>query len=98
LAFGLRQLSALRIQGNLVLVSSTAACHASVSARLTHRHGSPISGSDYRLLPDWKPGADARYVSSVYGNSTNTISPPSYTIFGASLTYRLQKAAAWHCA
>lgn len=53
---------------------------------------------DYRLLPDWSLGADARYVSSAYGNNANTISPPSYTIFGASLTYRLQKTAAWHCA
>ncbi|MFJ2989199.1 TonB-dependent receptor [Collimonas sp. NPDC087041] len=101
LAFGLRPLDALRIQGNLALVDAQYdefnenVAGVSVSRAGKRPTNTPARVAnlwlDYRPLPDWSVGADARYVSSVYANNANTISAPSYTIFGASLTYRLQK-------
>ncbi|MBX8486854.1 TonB-dependent receptor [Pseudomonas cichorii] len=36
----------------------------------------------YDLAPAWQIGADARYVSSVYANTANTMWVPSYTVYG----------------
>ncbi|RMT95941.1 hypothetical protein ALP39_200285 [Pseudomonas marginalis pv. marginalis] len=45
----------------------------------------------YDLAPDWQIGADARYVSSVYANTANTMWVPSYTVYGLSMTHDLDK-------
>ncbi|MFA5242932.1 MAG: TonB-dependent receptor [Sulfuricella sp.] len=45
----------------------------------------------YSFTPEWQAGIDARYVSSRYGNTANTISDPAYTLYGAFASYRLQK-------
>lgn len=45
----------------------------------------------YDLAPGWQVGADARYVSSVYANTANTLWVPSYTLYGLSMTHDLDK-------
>lgn len=43
----------------------------------------------YDLAPQWQGGADARYVSSVYANTANTMWVPSYTVYGLLLKHDL---------
>lgn len=43
----------------------------------------------YDLSPTWQVGADARYVSSVYANTANTMWVPSYTVYGLSIKHDL---------
>lgn len=43
----------------------------------------------YDLAPDWQVGADARYVSSAYANTANTMWVPSYTVYGLFLKHDL---------
>lgn len=43
----------------------------------------------YDLTPAWQVGADARYVSSVYANTANTMWVPSYTVYGLSIKHDL---------
>lgn len=43
----------------------------------------------YTFNPQWEAGADARYVSSRYVNSANTMWVPDYTIYGAYAAYRV---------
>ncbi|AIY43937.1 Outer membrane vitamin B12 receptor BtuB [Collimonas arenae] len=103
LAFGLRPLDDLRIQGNLALVSAqfddftenVGGVSVSRAGKRPTNTPSRVANLwlDYRFLRDWNIGADARYVSSVYGNTANTVSAPAYTIYGASLSYRLQKSS-----
>ncbi len=45
----------------------------------------------YNFTPEWRAGIDARYVSSRYGNTANTVSDPAYTLYGAFASYRFQK-------
>ncbi|QLL15892.1 TonB-dependent receptor [Pseudomonas chlororaphis] len=43
----------------------------------------------YDLAPQWQTGVDARYVASVYADTANTLTVPSYTLYGTFLTYKL---------
>ena len=43
----------------------------------------------YDVGPDWQVGADARYVSSVYANTANTMWVPPYTVYGLFLKHDL---------
>ncbi|MCU1717738.1 TonB-dependent receptor [Pseudomonas sp. 5P_3.1_Bac2] len=45
----------------------------------------------YDLAPGWQVGADARYVASVYADTANTMWLPSYTLYGLSSTYQMNK-------
>lgn len=45
----------------------------------------------YNFTPELQAGIDARYVSSRYGDTANTISDSAYTLYGAFASYRLQK-------
>ncbi|MDP2154676.1 MAG: TonB-dependent receptor [Sulfuricella sp.] len=45
----------------------------------------------YNFTPEWQAGVDARYVSSRYGNTANTVSDSAYTLYGAFASYRFQK-------
>ncbi len=45
----------------------------------------------YNFTPELQAGVDARYVSSRYGNTANTVSDSAYTLYGAFASYRLQK-------
>lgn len=47
----------------------------------------------WNLGPNLQLGVDARYVSQRYGNTANTIWDPAYTLFGASLSYQINKQA-----
>lgn len=103
LAFGVRPLNNLRLQGNLALVSAqfdnfTESVGGVAVSRVGNRPANtPMRVAnlwlDYAFQPDWNAGVDARAVSTVYGNSANSISAPGYAIFGASLSYRWQGKA-----
>ena len=103
LAFGLRPLNNVRVQGNVALVSAQYdTFNENVSGVSVSRAGNRPGNTparvanlwlDYGFLPGWNAGLDARAVSSVYANTANTISAPGYTIFGASLSYKLQSKA-----
>ena len=41
------------------------------------------------VAPGWQTGADARYVSSVYANTANTMWVPSYTVYGLFVSHDL---------
>ncbi|AZD85519.1 Outer membrane vitamin B12 receptor BtuB [Pseudomonas chlororaphis subsp. aureofaciens] len=43
----------------------------------------------YDLAPQWQTGVDVRYVASVYADTANTLTVPSYTLYGTFLTYKL---------
>ena len=43
----------------------------------------------YDVAPRWQLGVDTRYVASVYADAANTLSVPSYTLFGAFVGYEL---------
>jgi len=45
----------------------------------------------YHFTPEWQAGVDARYVSSRFGNTANTVSDSAYTLYGAFASYRIQK-------
>jgi len=45
----------------------------------------------YGFTPALQGGVDARYVSSRYGNTANTVSDPAYTLYGMFASYRLYK-------
>jgi iron complex outermembrane receptor protein len=46
---------------------------------------------NWKLSPDVQMGVDMRYVSQRYGNTANTIWDPAYTLFGASLSYKINR-------
>jgi len=43
----------------------------------------------YDVAPTWQLGADARYVSAVHADYANTMWVPSYTVYGAFVSHRL---------
>ncbi|WP_110973247.1 TonB-dependent receptor [Pseudomonas huaxiensis] len=43
------------------------------------------------VAPGWQTGADARYVSSVYANTANTMWVPSYTMYGLFVSHDLDQ-------
>jgi iron complex outermembrane receptor protein len=43
----------------------------------------------YDFSPKWQGGVDARYVASVYADTANTMTVPSYTLFGSFLSYKV---------
>jgi len=45
----------------------------------------------YDLAPSWQTGVDARYVASVYADNANTLTVPSYTLYGTFLTYKVDQ-------
>jgi iron complex outermembrane receptor protein len=48
---------------------------------------------NWKLSPSLQVGVDARYVAQRYGNTANTIWDPAYTLFGASLSYQINRQA-----
>ncbi len=102
MAFGVRPAKNLRVQGNLSLVRAQydnfteSVAGVAVSRAGNRPTNTPVRVAnlwlDYAFLPDWNAGLDARAVSSVYGNTANTVSAPGYAIFGASVSRRINKA------
>jgi len=43
----------------------------------------------YDVAPSWQLGMDTRHVAYVYADAANTLSVPSYTLFGAFVGYEL---------
>ena len=103
-AIGLRPTREIKVQGNLALVSAQYDDFVeNVNGVAVSRAGNRPSNTptsvanlwlDYAFMPDWNIGADARYVSPVFANNANTVNASAYTIFGANLSYRLQKNTA----
>lgn len=46
----------------------------------------------YSPTAAWEIGADARFVSSRYANTANTVSDEAYTLFGAFASYKIDRA------
>lgn len=45
----------------------------------------------YQLAPNWRIGADARYVAAAYADTANTMWVPSYTLYGLSMSHDLDE-------
>ncbi len=45
----------------------------------------------YDFAPQWQGGVDARYVASVFADSANTMTVPSYTLYGTFLRYEIDR-------
>lgn len=45
----------------------------------------------YDFAPAWQGGIDARYVASVYADNANTLTLPSYTLYGTFLSYKVDR-------
>ena len=45
----------------------------------------------YDFAPQWQGGVDARYVASVFADSANTLTVPSYTLYGTFLSYKVDQ-------
>ena len=43
----------------------------------------------YDFSPQWQGGVDARYVASVFADNANTLTVPSYTLFGSFLSFKV---------
>uniref|UniRef100_UPI0035A07A74 TonB-dependent receptor domain-containing protein n=1 Tax=Achromobacter insuavis TaxID=1287735 RepID=UPI0035A07A74 len=46
---------------------------------------------DYAFLPDWNASLAARYVGRAYADAANTVWAPSYTVFDAALSHRIDR-------
>ncbi|WP_408169349.1 TonB-dependent receptor [Herbaspirillum rhizosphaerae] len=102
-AFGVRPVKNVRLQGNFSLVKAQYDDFTeNVGGVAVSRAGKRPTNTpmrvanlwlDYAFMPGWNAGLDARAVSSVYGNTANTLSAPGYAIFGASLSYKIQSVA-----
>ena len=46
---------------------------------------------DYAFLPDWTASMAARYVGRMYADAANTVWTPSYTVFDAALSHRINR-------
>ena len=46
---------------------------------------------DYAFLPDWNASVAARYVGRAYADAANTVWAPSYTVFDAALSHRIDR-------
>jgi iron complex outermembrane receptor protein len=101
MATSLKVTPAFLVQGNLAY---TAAQYddfiENVGGTAVNRAGKvPGNVPDWvaNLWLNWKPsptvqmGVDMRYVSQRYGNTANTIWDPAYTLFGASLSYQINR-------
>ncbi|VVO39290.1 TonB-dependent receptor [Pseudomonas fluorescens] len=45
----------------------------------------------YDFAPAWQGGVDARYVASVYADNANTLTLPSYTLYGTFLSFKVDR-------
>ncbi|MOA40065.1 Catecholate siderophore receptor Fiu precursor [compost metagenome] len=46
---------------------------------------------DYAFVPDWNASVAARYVGRAYADAANTVWAPSYTVFDAALSHRINR-------
>lgn len=100
LAFGVRATKKLRLQGNVSLVRAqyddfTENVDGAAVSRAGNRPANtPMRVAnawlDYAFMPNWNAGVDARAVSSVFGNTANTVKAPGYALFGASLSVKMR--------
>lgn len=47
---------------------------------------------DYAFAPDWSASLAARYVGRMYADAANTVQTPSYTVFDAALSHRINRS------
>ncbi len=101
LAASLRASRRLWVQGNAAYVDAQYDDFTeSVSGVAVSRAGNTPTGIPstvanlwltYAFNPEWEAGIDARYVSSRYGNTANTLRVPDYRLYGAFARHRLDK-------
>jgi iron complex outermembrane recepter protein len=100
-SFGWQPLEGLEVQGNLAWVDATLDdFYESVGNIPVSRAGNrPINTPsrvgnlwmDYAIDARWSAGVDIRSISSRYANAANTLSTAGYTLWGAHLTWDMDK-------
>lgn len=101
LALGYQLRSNLQVAGNVSLVDAQYdSFNETVGGVAVSRAGNRPSNVPKRVgnvwvtyapIPSVELGADLRYVSSRYANTANTLSEGSYTLLGASASYKLDR-------
>lgn len=101
LAGGLQLTSKLSLQGNVAFVDPQYDDFSqSVGGVPVSRNGNvPVNTPrrlanvwlDYAFVPDWNASVAARYVGRAYADAANTVWAPSYTVFDAALSHRVNR-------
>ncbi|MFF7395923.1 TonB-dependent receptor [Achromobacter sp. NPDC008082] len=101
LAGGLQLTSKLSLQGNVAFVDPQYDDFSqSVGGVSVSRNGNvPVNTPrrlanvwlDYAFVPDWNASVAARYVGRAYADAANTVWAPSYTVFDAALSHRVNR-------
>ncbi|MGB3435933.1 TonB-dependent receptor [Achromobacter sp.] len=101
LAGGLQLTSQLSLQGNVAFVDPKYDDFSqSVGGVAVSRNGNVPTNTprrvanvwlDYAFLPDWTASMAARYVGRMYADAANTVWTPSYTVFDAALSHRINR-------
>lgn len=96
-AFGWKPIEGLDVQGNVAWVDATLDdFYENVGGVAVSRAGARPTNTpsrvgnlwvNYRFLPRWSAGVDARAVSARYVNAANTLSTAGYGLWGAHLTW-----------
>lgn len=101
LAGGLRLTRALSLQANIAFVDPRYDDFSqTVNGVAVSRNGKVPANTprrvanawiDYAFLPDWNASIAARYVGRAYADAANTVWAPSYTVFDAALSHRIDR-------
>jgi iron complex outermembrane receptor protein len=101
LAGGLQLTSKLSLQGNVAFVDPKYDDFTqSVGGGSVSRNGKVPTNTprrlanvwvDYAFVPDWNASVAARYVGRAYADAANTVWAPSYTVFDAALSHRINR-------
>lgn len=99
LASGLRLTRTLSLQANVAFVDPKYDDFSqTVNGVAVSRNGNVPTNTprrvanawiDYAFLPDWNASVAARYVGRAYADAANTVWAPSYTVFDAALSHRI---------
>lgn len=99
LAGGLQLTPKLSLQGNVAFVDPRYDDFSqSVGGVTVSRNGNVPTNTprrlanvwvDYAFVPDWNASVAARYVGRAYADAANTVWAPSYTVFDAALSHRV---------
>ena len=102
LAFGMKPLQGLSIEGNLAWVDATLDdFYESVGGAPVSRAGNRPSNTpsrvanlwvDYLFAPQWTAGVDLRALSSRYADAANTAKAAGYGVLGAHLRWQIDPA------
>ena len=101
LAGGLQLTATLSLQGNVAFVDPKYDDFSqSVGGVAVSRNGNVPTNTprrlanvwlDYAFVPDWNASLATRYVGRTYADAANTVWAPSYTVFDAALSHRINR-------